>query len=179
MFAWEFGNEFNLSCDLPNAPELVPALPVGSKRPARTEEDYLSVEDVSFALGEFSSVIRKIDDTGRMITSGNATLRPSQYNQWFYGTWQQDTVAQFKKITGMFTPDGVDTVCEHVYFTSQTTFGKELTLAEYLEDYASETTKQAGYTLIEEELRQLPAEKQIGIKARLSQIRDGKRDLLY
>ena len=140
VFAWEFGNEFNLSCDLPNAAELVPALPAASKRQSRTEEDYLSVEDVNFALKEFSSTIKSLDDTGRMITSGNATLRPSQYNQWFHGTWQQDTVVEFKSITGMFTPDGVDTVCEHVYFTSQTTFGKELTLAEYLQ-YATANAK--------------------------------------
>ena len=140
VFAWEFGNEFNLSCDLPNAAELVPALPVGSKREKRTEEDYLSVTDVNFALQQFSSTIHRFDDTGRMITSGNATLRPSQYNQWFNGTWKQDSVLEFKKITGMFTPDGVDTVCEHVYFTSQTTFEKELSLSEYLQ-YATANAK--------------------------------------
>jgi hypothetical protein len=33
--------------------------------------------------------------------------------------------------------------------------------------------------LIEEELKQLPAEKQIGIRARLHQIKEGQRDLLY
>lgn len=54
-----------------------------------------------------------------------------------------------------------------------------LTLAEYLEDYSSEKTKAAGYALIEEELKQLPAEKQIGIRARLHQIKEGQRDLLY
>ena len=143
VFAWEFGNEFNLSCDLPNAAELVPALPVGSKRASRTPEDYLSASDVNFALKEFSKTILSLDDTGRMITSGNATLRPSQYNQWVQGTWQQDTVLEFKKITEQFTPDGIDTVCEHVYFTKQNTFGKELTLAEYLQ-YATANAKSLG-----------------------------------
>ena len=140
IFAWEFGNEFNLSCDLPNAAENVPALPANSKRETRTEEDFLSAVDVQFALTKFSETISRIDDTGRMITSGNATLRPSQYNQLHHNTWAQDSVLEYKKITGTFTPDGVDAVCEHVYFTSQKTFGRELTLAEYLQ-YATANAK--------------------------------------
>ena len=140
IFAWEFGNEFNLACDLPNAAEHMPALPVNSKRPSRTEEDYLSAEDVKFALEKFSATILRLDDTGRMITSGNATLRPSQYHQLQENSWAQDSILDYKKITAIFTPDGVDTVSEHVYFTSQTTFGQELTLAEYLQ-YATTNAK--------------------------------------
>ncbi len=140
IFAWEFGNEFNLSCDLPNAAEHMPALPTNSKRTKRTEEDYLSAADVQFALTKFSESILRIDDTGRMITSGNATMRPSQYHQFSDNTWAQDSVLEFKKITAMFAPDGVDTVCEHVYFTSQKTFGQDLTLAEYLQ-YATANAK--------------------------------------
>jgi hypothetical protein len=133
IFAWEFGNEFNLSCDLPNAAEHMPALPVGSKRTERTKEDYLSAVDVQFALGKFSETILRMDDTGRMITSGNATLRTSQYHQYYENSWGQDSLLDYKKITSMFTPDGVDAVSEHVYFTSQKTFGEELSLAEYLQ----------------------------------------------
>jgi len=140
IFAWEFGNEFNLSCDLPNAFEHMPPLPSGSKRTERTKEDCLSAEDVGFAVTEFAKVIKDIDDTGRMITTGNATLRPSQYNQYNNGTWEQDDVLEFKKITAIFTPDGVDAVSEHVYFTEQTTFGKNLSLAEYL-TYAVQNAK--------------------------------------
>ena len=140
IFAWEFGNEFNLSCDLPNAFEHMPALPAGSKRLTRTEEDILSASDVEIALTAFAQTIKSLDDTGRMITSGNATLRPSQYNQLHHNTWAQDSVLEYKKITGTFTPDGVDAVCEHVYFTSQKTFGRELTLAEYLQ-YATANAK--------------------------------------
>ena len=132
IFAWEFGNEFNLSCDLPNAAEHMPALPSHSKRSQRTAEDYLSAEDVNYAINRFTETIHAIDDTGRMITSGNATLRPSQYNQLKYNSWAQDTYEEYKKVTAMFTPDGVDTVSEHVYFQSQKTFGKELTLPQYL-----------------------------------------------
>lgn len=140
IFAWEFGNEFNLSCDLPNAAEHMPNLPAGSSRTERTAEDYLSAEDVNYAVSEFSRVILSLDDSGRMITTGNATLRPSQYNQLKYNAWTQDTVGEYEEITSLFTPDGVDTVSEHVYFLSQKTFGEELTLAEYL-SYATATAK--------------------------------------
>ncbi|MBE6925819.1 MAG: glycoside hydrolase family 5 protein [Ruminococcaceae bacterium] len=132
IFAWEFGNEFNLSCDLPNADEHMPALPSHSKRTQRTKEDYLSAEDVNYAIVRFSQAIHAIDNTGRMITSGNATLRPSQYNQLKYNSWNQDTYEEYKHITAMFTPEGVDTISEHVYFQSQKTFGKDLSLSQYL-----------------------------------------------
>ena len=132
IFAWEFGNEFNLSCNLPNADEHMPALPAHSKRTQRTAEDYLSATDVQYAIQRFSQTIHAIDNTGRMITSGNATLRPSQYNQLKYNSWNQDTYEEYKQISAMYAPDGVDTISEHVYFQSQKTFGKDLSLSQYL-----------------------------------------------
>ena len=141
IFAWEFDNEFNLSCDLPNADEHMPALPAHSNRNQRTAEDYLSATDVNYAIERFSQTIRAIDSTGRMITSGNATLRPSQYNQLKYNSWEQDTYEEYKHITAMFTPDGVDTISEHVYFQSQKTFGKDLSLSQYL-SYVTQAAKE-------------------------------------
>lgn len=140
IFAWEFGNEFNLNCDLPNAAEHMPALPSGSSRSKRTEEDYLSANDVNYALSEFAKEILSIDDSGRMILSGNATLRPSQYNQLMYGTWEQDSLSEYETITAMFAPNGIEAISEHVYFLSQKTFGKNLSLSEYLQ-YATNTAK--------------------------------------
>ena len=141
IFAWEFGNEFNLSCNLPNANEHMPALPAHSTRTSRTTEDYLSAEDVSYAMTRFIQTIRALDDTGRMITSGNATLRPSQYNQLKYNSWEQDSYEEYKQITAMFAPEGADTISEHVYFQSQKTFGQELTLAQYL-SYMTQMAKE-------------------------------------
>ena len=141
IFAWEFGNEFNLSCDLPNVTEHLPVLPAHSTRKARTEEDYLSAEDVSYALTRFSQTILALDDTGRMISSGNATLRPSQYHQLKYNTWEQDSYEEYQQITAMFTPDGVDTISEHVYFQFQNTFGQPLSLSQYL-SYATQSAKE-------------------------------------
>lgn len=55
-----------------------------------------------------------------------------------------------------------------------------LTLAEYLEDYASPETKYEGYLLIEKELKKISNEKRRDeIKNKLLFIKNGKRDLLY
>ncbi len=55
-----------------------------------------------------------------------------------------------------------------------------LTLAEYLEDYSSEATKEEGYKLIERELAKFPdGDNKAGVEARLREIKTGKRDLLY
>ncbi len=53
------------------------------------------------------------------------------------------------------------------------------TLAEYLEDYASEETRENGYKLIEKEIKNLEASKQQEIEQRVQKIRNGERDLLY
>lgn len=55
-----------------------------------------------------------------------------------------------------------------------------LTLAEYLEDYSSRQTKEAGYALIEKELLNIPeGEQKQQIIAKLEAIKTGKRDLLF
>ncbi|MDR0796648.1 MAG: [FeFe] hydrogenase H-cluster radical SAM maturase HydG, partial [Tannerella sp.] len=51
------------------------------------------------------------------------------------------------------------------------------TLAEYLEDYASETQKQKGYQLIEKQLGHLEASSVAQIRTTLERIRHGERDL--
>ena len=136
VWGWEFGNEFDLSCDLPNAAEQLEnnPLPEGSSRPGRTEEDFLTASDVRTASAAFAEIVRENDPEGRMISSGFASMRPSQYNQTHFGTWTQDTPQERLEITAFLHPEGVDVVSEHVYFTEQTTFGRLLTLSEYLEE---------------------------------------------
>jgi len=51
------------------------------------------------------------------------------------------------------------------------------TLAEYLEDYATETQKQKGYDLIEKQLNQLEEALPTQIRTTLERIRQGERDL--
>lgn len=55
-----------------------------------------------------------------------------------------------------------------------------LTLSEYLEDYSSEQTKQAGYDLIKRELSNIKDEnRRAEVAAKIELIKSGKRDLLY
>ena len=51
------------------------------------------------------------------------------------------------------------------------------TLAEYLEDYASDAQKQKGYQMIEKQLQQLEAPSVAKIRSTLERIRQGDRDL--
>ncbi len=55
-----------------------------------------------------------------------------------------------------------------------------LTLSEYLEDYSSEKTKQAGYDLIKRELANIKDQsKRDDVASKIELIKSGKRDLLY
>ncbi|NCB99046.1 MAG: [FeFe] hydrogenase H-cluster radical SAM maturase HydG, partial [Bacteroidia bacterium] len=55
-----------------------------------------------------------------------------------------------------------------------------LTLTEYLEDYSSEETKEAGYRLIANELAKIKdSARREDISGKIEQIKRGKRDLLY
>ncbi len=141
IFGWEFGNEFNLGCDLPNAEEHLPPLPSHSTRPSRNEQDYLSATDAAYVMGEFADLVKNLDPNNRLVTSGNASLRPSQYHQLHENSWEQDNKAQYAQMTAMYTPENMNTVSEHVYFTEQRTFDQMLSLDEYLA-YITATAKQ-------------------------------------
>ena len=55
-----------------------------------------------------------------------------------------------------------------------------MTLKEYLEDYASEETKQVGYDLIRRELNNIPKEKVRAVtEERLEKIEHGERDFRF
>jgi len=54
-----------------------------------------------------------------------------------------------------------------------------LTLAEYLEDYSTDTTKEEGYRLIAQEIAHMEVHKQIDVEEKINEIKRGKRDLLY
>ncbi len=55
-----------------------------------------------------------------------------------------------------------------------------LTLSEYLEDYSSEKTKEAGYKLIAKELQKITdSHRRAEISSKIEMVRGGKRDLLY
>ncbi len=106
IFAWEFGNEFNLEADLPNWQEIY-----------KTDDpdNCLTADDVQYAYETFVQTVRAVDSTGRLICSGNAALRPSQYHQYVEHSWTADTPQQYAEITRKLNPDGMCSVSEHIY----------------------------------------------------------------
>lgn len=55
-----------------------------------------------------------------------------------------------------------------------------LTMAEYLEDYASEETREKGYQLIEEKVAELSRDQRVErLKSKIEQIKQGQRDLYF
>lgn len=106
IFAWEFGNEFNLEADLPNWQEIY-----------KTDDpdNCLTADDVQYAYETFVQTVRAVDSTGRLICSGNAALWPSQYHQYVEHSWTADTPQQYAEITRKLNPDGMRSVSEHIY----------------------------------------------------------------
>lgn len=109
IFGWEFGNEFNLHCDLPNA----------------TEE--FKLEDVNSAVSAFTATVQGLDVVpSRFLGSGHSAPRPAQYNLSVNGTWTEDTDAQYSTVTNSLNP--CNAISEHIYHDTNTSY----TFSEYL-----------------------------------------------
>jgi hypothetical protein len=115
IWAWEFGNEYNLPADLPNAaqhrPPIVPKLGTPA---ARGHRDELSYENVRTALAAFAAEVRKYDPH-RPIFTGNSVPRPSAWHNWKEKRWTTDTPEQFALMLREDNPDPTGTICVHLY----------------------------------------------------------------
>lgn len=115
IWAWEFGNEYSLAADLPNAAENRPATPVSRGCPAeRSAADDVTSDMINTAVSEFARAVRKID-AHRPITSGHSLPRPSAHHQRVDGNWTQDSVEDFRDNLTYMTPDPADLMSIHVY----------------------------------------------------------------
>ena len=115
VWAWEVGNEYNLSADLPNAaahrPKIVPQL--GTPR-ARTARDELTSAAMRTFLTACAKEIRK-HDAHRVILSGNSLPRPSAHHNSAERSWKADTRAQFRQVLLRDNPAPIDVLSIHVY----------------------------------------------------------------
>jgi len=115
IWGWEFGNEYNLAADLPNASEQRPPVAPDLGTPAqRTAEDELTHTAIRVALREFALEVRK-HDAQRLIISGNAFPRLSAWHQAKEKSWQTDTPAQFAEMLGADNPTPINTLCVRGY----------------------------------------------------------------
>ncbi len=115
IWGWEFGNEYNLVADLPNAAEHRPSVVPDRGTPARrTVEDELTHADIRVAFREFALEVRK-HDPQRTIISGNAFPRLSAWHQAQSKSWQADTPGQFAEMLAADNPSPINTLSVHAY----------------------------------------------------------------
>jgi len=123
IWAWEFGNEYNLAVDLPNiaaqrptrSPSLGQNLPAESSSvPAWTGKEDITREDVFVAKELFAKTVRAID-AWRLIMSGDSTLRQAAYSNWKAHTWKVNSRADLAQVIPMDNPAPMDTVTVHHY----------------------------------------------------------------
>lgn len=115
IWGWEFGNEYNLGWDLPNASQLRPAVvPKLGTATARTERDELKFTQLRVAFVAFAETVRKFDPT-RAIFSGNSIPRASAWHNVREKKWTADTEAQFDEMLRRDNPEPMDTITVHLY----------------------------------------------------------------
>jgi len=149
IWAWEFGNEYNLPMDLPDRevghawtrPDLgTPA--------ERTKDDVFRSEHLAVALRAFAEEVRK-HDPDRLISTGHALPRPAAHHLRTVGTWDRDTVEQFQQVLRDQNPDPFDAISIHVYpsVLSERYFGNEQASFEDVLRPALAAAKAAGKVL--------------------------------
>lgn len=132
IWAWEFGNEYNLDADLPNASDWrPPVVPELGTRLTRDERDDLTHEHIHTAFRAFAREVRR-HDRHRIILTGNAAPRPSAWHQREHLTWDQDSPHEFAEILRYENPDPLDAISVHQYATTEQRFGGEIGVADFL-----------------------------------------------
>jgi len=106
IWAWEFGNEWNLKIDLPNARD--------QRKPGEDERDDLKSSELATALGEFAKSVRAIDATRPLIT-GHSLPRPSAWHNSREKSWAADDRSQWEEILLRDAPPPFDTLGIHIY----------------------------------------------------------------
>ena len=118
IWGWEFGNEFNLSSDLPNAADFRPPVqPTLGTPTSRSASDDLRGDMIHSAMVDFATVVRQ-HDPGRVISAGNSFMRSSAWNQYTSLSWTIDTPDQSAMMYDWFNPDPMNLVSGHAYDTT-------------------------------------------------------------
>ncbi|HWB43895.1 MAG TPA: cellulase family glycosylhydrolase [Hyphomicrobiaceae bacterium] len=116
VWAWEFGNEFSLAADLPNAADWRPPInPIIGWPDKRTKADDIRTPMILVAFTEFAKAVRDIDPDAA-ITTGNSIPRPNAESQRKTLTWDTvDTRADFRANLARVNPDPMNMIQIHLY----------------------------------------------------------------
>jgi len=117
IWAWEFGNEYNLEMDLPNAAEHRPhVIAQKGTRTTRSEADDLTSDMILTATRIFADAVRAVDSRRPVIT-GHSLPRPSASHQRSEGSWTRDTPSEFQQELLRTHPAPFDVISVHMYPT--------------------------------------------------------------
>ncbi len=115
IWGWEFGNEYNLVADLPNAAQhRPPVAPQLGTPAARTAEDELTHEMIRTAVRAFAEEVRR-HDARRIIITGNAFPRISAWHQVHEKSWRRDTAEEFAEVLATDNPSPINMLCVRGY----------------------------------------------------------------
>ncbi len=149
IWAWEFGNEYNLAADLPNAARHRPPIVPHWGTPAtRSEADDMTHDMVVTACAEFAKAVR-LHDKERPITTGHSRPRPAAHHMRTEGTWTRDTREQFMANLQAVTPDPVNMISIHLYPEDENAnrFGEDMPELEEIVELAMKASEAAGKPL--------------------------------
>ncbi|XID91358.1 cellulase family glycosylhydrolase [Paenibacillaceae bacterium WGS1546] len=123
IWGWEFGNEYNLEQDLPNARDCRPPIvPHMGTSETRTAEDDLTSGMLDVAYRLFAEEVRGFD-SHRILVSGNSIPRATAWNQRCHLSFIQDTETQFQEALALENPDPFDVLSAHYYLNEGQRFG--------------------------------------------------------
>lgn len=124
IWAWEFGNEWNLVVDLPNAAEFPPPTWTDLGNPPSRDpvRDSLTTETMLPAMKEFADLARRLDP-GRPLSTGHSMPRSAAWHldQSQRGliapekAWTEDSPAQAAAVAARQNPAPFDLLSIHVY----------------------------------------------------------------
>ncbi|MEW6359707.1 MAG: cellulase family glycosylhydrolase [Planctomycetota bacterium] len=126
IWGWEFANELNLSCDLPNGMNFL-----GQKIPhlkvdlAKHERNLMTYKMAEAAWKAFAAEVRKYDSY-RFITTGNSRPREGSWHNAKEKSWTHDNKEQAFEVFQWMSPPPMNVVSVHFY----PPHGKEPTYAD-------------------------------------------------
>jgi len=113
IWGWEFGNEYNVSVDLPDAwRNLPPVNPRMGRTSNRGPDDSLTTDIFTSALSDFAKTVREIDGH-RMLLTGNSLTRPFAYHLLTEKRNGPDSAEQFATMLLRQNPGPFNPVCIH------------------------------------------------------------------
>jgi Cellulase (glycosyl hydrolase family 5) len=113
IWGWEFGNEYNLSLDSPDAwRNLPPVSPRLGRTKSRGPDDALTTEIFTSALSDFARTVREIDGH-RMLLTGNSVPRFSAYHMQTEKRNGADSAEQFATMLLRQNPGPFNPICIH------------------------------------------------------------------